>query len=113
MVEKSEDRPQNRPSEWVDADDMMSKPDLYIEMETDQMDKEYYKAIEAEHVESEKISNFLKAQKQLEEVNFIKSVGHDSRGVINYMIFGQMYPKENTEQFKVAIRDMMEFINSR
>jgi hypothetical protein len=69
--------------------------------------------ISVEAVQSDTIKNFLKAQKALEEINFLKVVGHDPAGIMCYMIFGHKYPNKDNDLFKMYIRDMIQFINSR
>jgi len=46
-------------------------------------------------------------------MGILKVVGINPEGLMTYMIFGQMYPKAETEQLRGYIRDMIEFINSR
>jgi len=48
----------------------------------------YQKEVSFEAVHSETIKSFLQAQKALEEINFLKVVGHDPNGIMVYMIFG-------------------------
>jgi hypothetical protein len=53
----------------------------------------------------------LEAQKFLEEIQFIKTIGHDPEGVITYLIFGSKY--EANDAFKDKIGLVIDFITSR
>jgi hypothetical protein len=53
------------------------KPDQFIEMDLDSIKEKYRDAVETEIFDSNKIKCYLEAQKKLEEINFIKGIGHD------------------------------------
>ena len=74
---------------------------------------QYKKEISNEGVKSDEIKDFLRAQKELEGINFLKVVGHDPQGIMTYMIFGNNFPKANNDLFKMYIGVMIRFINSR
>jgi hypothetical protein len=67
----------------------------------------YQKEVSFEAVHSETIKSFLQAQKALEEINFLKVVGHDPNGIMVYMIFGHKFPARDNEMYRVYIRDMI------
>lgn len=98
-------------SEWNIYEE--PKPDQFIEMDLDSIKEKYRDAVETEIIESNKIKNYLEAQKRLEEINFMKVIGHDPQGITTYMIFGHNYPKTGLDQFRNYINEMIEFINSR
>ena len=67
----------------------------------------YQKEISEESVKSEIVKSFLQAQKGLEEINFLKVVGHDPNGIMVYMIFGHKFPARDNELYRFYIRDMI------
>ena len=87
--------------------------DEHLEIDNVKMKEMYQKEVSFEAVHSETIKSFLHAQKALEEINFLKVVGHDPSGIMVYMIFGHKFPAKDNDQYRMYIRDMIQFINSR
>ena len=100
---------EGRASEFVMLDQAADKYGSLIPI--DEAPKHYNNFLEEINVNAAQIKDFLKAQKILEDKQFLKVVGHDPKGVMTYMIFG--YRFENNDEFKLHINNMMAFINSR
>ena len=92
-------------------DSQHQKPDRTVEHSDSE---EYYRSCLVTNTDDfDRINAHLRAQSELEQMGILKVVGINPEGLMTYMIFGQMYPKTETEQLRGCIRDMIEFINSR
>jgi hypothetical protein len=89
------------------------KPEQHIEIGLESVKEIYRREVETGSINSYKIKEFLDAQKALETLNFLKVIGHNPQGIITYLIFGFTYPKQDNDQLKSHITDMIQFINSR
>ena len=84
-------------------DSAAQKPERVIEM-TDASVEDYYRScLVTDTVEFDRINDYLRAQNELETMGILKVVGINPEGLMTYMIFGQLYPKTETDQLRQYI----------
>ena len=59
------------------------------------------------------VKQYLDSLNFLEQINLIKALGHDGDNVLTYLVFGNKYVGGNDDRCRVALRHVIEFINSR
>lgn len=89
------------------------KPDRTVQLNGSEVEEYYRSCLVTNTEDFDRINAHLRAQNELEQMGILKVVGINPEGLMTYMIFGQMYPKAETDQLRGYIRDMIEFINSR
>lgn len=75
--------------------------------------EKYKETINTKSTNSLIVKQYLESFNYLEQLNLIKALGHDGDCVLTYLVFGNKYVGVNDDKCRVALRHVIEFVNSR